>query len=744
MNESQSIPLSASERNRLCPLLAGPGMIRGRTLSLRLAGETVKLTAPPRYLAKLFDWCQGEMTLAEIEAASMAQWGDRRFVEFVEALLESGVLIDIGALLDHTARAARFQPWMGRPAERDVWRAGISRLPSRAVSDESRGALAGSEPLGEGGQANSSPLFDLLAKRRSASAFAQAALPRASLYRLLHAAYGMQSSGHRSVASAGGFYRLQVHLILLQRVDEFDAGTYLVRFDAQGGVHLAHCHAERNSVPSLVYHPHLLRNATGLVVVSADLRPSSLKYGNRSYPFALIEAGAVIQNIALAAAEHRAGWRALGGLEYERLATHCALGENDHVLVAGVFGTALDEASLSAKRGDAPKVEFAWSEPVPGAPFHLAMARLETRTGPNAKNFSWGRDANAWVAYDKAVAEAAERHAYRQPRAMTSAMWDGGKQMCDPRELIRYSRAQYRRAGFPFKPFDPSTSYYWIEAVELHGTGSRWVPAECVLHRAALPADYTDRWLTSCSSSGCASGTTLQMAQAGALFELIERDAFMRHWAAQRGGIEVEARTLPAEIGRRVQALSAAGCRVSVQVLDLAVQPVWMIVVQHDERHFTTVGAAAGHDLDRVLHSALSEAETAAYVRLAGLEAEPIRPADVKTPADHSNLYAQRRYYRRADALLQVRERVDFDAAPRTDRTMDAVLASLVARGIRPLWVDLTLPDAPLTLTGEPIVSGRMIVPGLIPIAFGEGNGALPLGMLPSLQPGARFPHPFP
>jgi ribosomal protein S12 methylthiotransferase accessory factor len=114
MNESQSIPLSASERNRLCPLLAGPGMIRGRTLSLRLAGETVKLKAPPRYLAKLFDWCQGEMTLAEIEAASIAQWGDRRFVEFVEALLESGVLIDTGALLDHTAPSSALTDYLTR------------------------------------------------------------------------------------------------------------------------------------------------------------------------------------------------------------------------------------------------------------------------------------------------------------------------------------------------------------------------------------------------------------------------------------------------------------------------------------------------------------------------------------------------------------------------------------------------------------------------------------------------------
>ena len=315
--------------------------------------------------------------------------------------------------------------------------------------------------------------------------------------------------------------------------------------------------------------------------------------------------------------------------------------------------------------------------------------------------------------------------------------------MCDPRTLIAYSRGQYADAQFPFKPFDDGAEYLWLQSHSPIGGEPRWVPAEFVLHRTALPADYLDRCMTFSSSSGCASGVSQAMAQESALFELIERDAFMRHWFAQRGGIAVAQDTLPAAFAERVAALTSRGCRLTVQVLDLGVQPVWMVAIQHDDKHFTAVGAAAGLELDAVLHSAFSEAETAAYVRLAGMACEPIRPIQVTTPAQHADLYAQRKYYRRADALLAPTRMAAFDElAPPHRRDMSTVYAELASHGLDALWVDLSPANAPLTLAGERLVSGRMIVPGLIPIAFGASHQ--PYGMSRAVHRGARFPHPFP
>lgn len=738
MSESPSTEASgAFDPNRICPLLAAPGIARGNTLRLRLAGERITLKAPRQYLSKLFDWCQGDMTLAEIEAACLKQWGDARFVRFVGDLLEAGILIDTSMIVQHAVRAARYPNWTGRPAEEAVWRAARRVLPDGAP--EQSHAEASIVTLAPGGPSHFSTL---LAQRRSAEVFADQPLPDGALANILHAAYGMHATGHRSVASAGGYYGLDWHAILLKDVDGIARGTYAVHFDAKGRVHLQRKHSDLAPVPSLVYHPHMLRHAAALLVVSADLSPSTLKYANRSYPFALIEAGAVIQNVALAAAEQGVGWRALGGLESARVAQHCRMDENDHVLIAGVLGMPRERDPVDERQAPI-AIEFLWADDIPGLPFHLAMARVKDDSTGGTPEFSWGRDSDAWQAYDKAVAEATERYAYRQPRPLRTARWEPDAGMCDPRTLISYTPGQFADTHFPFKPFDPDAEYLWVEARHVSEGEPRWVPAEFVLHRTALPADYLRRCMMFSSSSGCASGLSEAMVQHSALFELIERDAFMRHWFAQRGGIGVAPETLPSSFAHRIDALASSGCRLVVQVLDLGVQPVWMVAIQHDGKHFTAVGAAAGLDLDAVLHSAFSEAETAAYVRLAGIACEPIEPAQVTTPAQHADLYAQRKYYRRADALLTTARVTAFDefVAPHR-RDIASVYAELAARGLDALWIDLSLPNAPLTLAGERLVSGRMLVPGLIPIAFGAQ--CQPYGMSPVVHRRARFPHPFP
>lgn len=728
---------TAFDRDRLCPLLAAPGIARGNTLTLRLGGESVKLRAPRHYLSKLFEWCQGDMTLAEIEAACTKQWGDARFIRFVEDLLEAGVLIDTSTIVQQAVRAAHYPNWAGRPAHEAVWRAARRSLADDAPADPfAQAPVVTLTPAAESG------FSALLAQRRSADAFTDAPLPAGALGALLHAAYGMHAAGHRSVGSAGGYYGLQLHAIVLRGVDGVAQGAYAVHFDAKGRVHLQRKHADLAHLPSLVYHPHMLRHAAALLVVSADLRPSTLKYGNRSYAFALIEAGAVVQNVALAAAERGIGWRALGGLQTASVAQCCLIDQDDHVLIAGVLG--MPSTGVAASGQPTPlAIDFLWSDDVPGLPFHLAMARVKPDSPAASSEFSWGRDANAWRAYDKAVAEATERYAYRQPRPLHRARWAPDADMCDPRTLIAYTRAQYADARFPFKAFNPETEYLWLKAHQLIGGEPQWVPAEFVLHRTGLPVDYLERCMTFSSSSGCASGVSAAMAQESALFELIERDAFMRHWFAQQSGIGVAPETLPPSFAHRIDALASSGCRLIVQVLDLGVQPVWMVAIQHDGKHFTAVGAAAGLDLDAVLHSAFSEAETAAYVRLAGMTSEPIRPSQVTTPAQHADLYAQRQYYRRADALLSPTRAMAFgELAPPHRREMATVYAELAARGLDALWVDLSVPNAPLTLAGERLVSGRMIVPGLIPIAFGASYQ--PLGMSRAVHRRARFPHPFP
>ena len=56
-----------------------------------------------------------------------------------------------------------------------------------------------------------------------------------------------------------------------------------------------------------------------IVVISVDLSRTGAKYGNRGAVFALLEAGAVSQQIALAAVAARLANRAFGGFHHNRL-----------------------------------------------------------------------------------------------------------------------------------------------------------------------------------------------------------------------------------------------------------------------------------------------------------------------------------------------------------------------------------------------------------------------------------------
>ena len=392
---------TAFDRDRICPLLAAPGIARGNTLTLRLGGESIKLKAPRHYLSKLFDWCQGDMTLAEIEAACTKQWGEIRFVRFVEDLLEAGVLIDTSMIVQQAVRAAHYPNWTGRPAHEAVWQAA-----RRSLADDAPAVPLAHDPIVTLTPPTASRFAALLAQRRSVEAFVDTPLPEGALGAILHAAYGMHATGHRSVGSAGGYYGLQLHAIVLKGFEGVAQGVYAVHFDAKGRVHLQRKHGDLAPLPSLVYHPHMLRHAAALLVVSADLSPSTLKYGNRSYPFSLIEAGAVIQNVALAAAEQGIGWRALGGLESTRVAQYCAIGASDYVLIAGVIG--MPRTPDSASRQQAPlAIDFLWSDDVPGLPFHLAMARVKPDSPAASSEFSWGRDQDAWRPSDTRTASRA-------------------------------------------------------------------------------------------------------------------------------------------------------------------------------------------------------------------------------------------------------------------------------------------------------------------------------------------------
>jgi ribosomal protein S12 methylthiotransferase accessory factor len=374
-------------------------------------------------------------------------------------------------------------------------------------------------------------------------------------------------------------------------------------------------------------------------------------------------------------------------------------------------------------------------------PFHLVSARIDWPSGASSQG--WGRDEDAELAQRKAMAEAVERHAYTTlPATLVRGHAADVSPRLEPDRLVRYSREQAGEPGFPFVPYDPAQERWWAQAIDVESGAKSWVAADFVCTARAFADADRSRLITHASSSGCASGARLAEAIARGTFELVERDAFMRHWFAQRPGDTLIAASLPTWCAARLAELRACGCEAGIQCLTLGAHPAFLAWAQHPRLHFTCVGASAGCDAEEALRTALSEAETMALAWLGAGHSPEMQPQQVLTPADHGALYARPEFFRSADAVLRAPAgALRFaDAAVACASTPTELYERLRRRGHPPHWVDLSLAEAANALDGEPLYTVRTLAPGLVPIAFGWNRQAF--GMA-DVAPGGRFPHPF-
>jgi SagB-type dehydrogenase family enzyme len=174
----------------------------------------------------------------------------------------------------------------------------------------------------------------LLRRRRSAppEAFGRP-LDRARLAAILRAGYGATGPGLRTVASAGALAPLLVHVVGLD--DDAASAPGVWWFDPDEDA-LRPVASEAAAVRS-AFAGALPGEPTMLVTISADLERTASVYGSRGYRYVLIEAGGVLQNLAVAAVQAEVPLRALG--RFDDAAAARALQFPDEVVV--LLGVAL-------------------------------------------------------------------------------------------------------------------------------------------------------------------------------------------------------------------------------------------------------------------------------------------------------------------------------------------------------------------------------------------------------------------
>ncbi|SFQ11362.1 YcaO-like family protein [Variovorax sp. 770b2] len=388
-----------------------------------------------------------------------------------------------------------------------------------------------------------------------------------------------------------------------------------------------------------------------------------------------------------------------------------------------------------------PHLDITCNDALGGASFRLVEASIHW--DDQNRSTGWGRDADLGTATWKAIGEAIERHCFVTLPEVVHARADELPGYLHADQLIRYLPEQVDSAVSGLAPFSPSQHRLWTLARPALGGEALHVLADFVCSPRAFAVGYRAQLVVHASTSGCASADALEVAVLRATLELIERDAFMRHWFSQSPGHRIDPRTLPQEARTRLDAMAQAGCEVGLQWLHMGTHPTWLAWAQHAERHFTCIGSATALSGIAALDAALNELETTALARASGVPLQAMAPQDVATPADHAALYATEQYFRRADAVLHATAApLPFDEALAAFEASPHVLYTRLAqRGHTPYWVDLSAEEARDAIDGKTIYTVRAVAPGLIPMVFGHGR--LPLGMDEWRRTGRFDLHPF-
>jgi SagB-type dehydrogenase family enzyme len=148
----------------------------------------------------------------------------------------------------------------------------------------------------------SMPLGVAIATRRSRREHATDSLSLRAVAQLLRAAYGRTGSGAdgiplRAVPSAGALYPLDVY-VAARAVDGLSYDLH--HYDPLRDVLEIMRPLRPEELEPLTPYPELVQHAAAVVLVAAVFWRSRVKYGQRGYRFALLEAGHVTQNLLLA------------------------------------------------------------------------------------------------------------------------------------------------------------------------------------------------------------------------------------------------------------------------------------------------------------------------------------------------------------------------------------------------------------------------------------------------------------
>lgn len=320
---------------------------------------------------------------------------------------------------------------------------------------------------------------------------------------------------------------------------------------------------------------------------------------------------------------------------------------------------------------------------------------------------AFGKGPNVEAAETACVAEALERYSFtwRGDEKLIHARLED-LEAIPPNVIAQYSEAQFlgraaanrdRRSMFWVPvPLDRETSIGWVQCRNIATGRPSYVPAASVFF--GYPFETEEPYFIP-NSNGCAAGQTWEEALAGALLELIERDALTLWWYNRVLRPSPQPDLIEGEHTQRiVRALQYEGW--TVEILDVTTDvkiPAYVAIAARSDGSNPVFGSATHVCPQKALNKALSEVSQIVYWK-DRLEPNPELAAWLRVANTHLPEFE-----------WLVAHGTVTPPALRSDGPAEIIeecVGSLARTGIEACWIDLTRPEI-----GLPVV--RAFAPGL-------------------------------
>lgn len=575
--------------------------------------------------------------------------------------------------------------------------------------------------------ATNDALAKLQASRRSCRSFdKKKVVSLTSLSRVLQHAYSLPL---HSTPSGGALYPLKIFAILTRDQGELTKGYY--EYDPERHEIVRYGEIDLELMQYALWNGTLLHNAPIIIVIAADLKRQSTKYGNRAYLLGAIETGLCAENIHLAANQEGLATLQYGGFAERLVAAELQMDEGLEqgqvwplsTIALGYSGnerlpdedTQL-EGLIEQLVGKGKPVKNMYVIRNPGErgtiPFFGVHAIGLFPDRPNHNFIAAGTATSVALAKIKALAEAYERHASGLIRieqvARANELTKAHEQWLDPRKIVPFTDEQYKLLP-RYKQFSENHPWEWVRGRQSGSNEPVWVPIDLAFY--PIDKKLINRKLCfGSSSSGVAAYTNEQEAIRRAFFELLERHATMDSWLRRDSLQPIDPSILPYHWKRRIEYWKSRNR--DMYVLDMSDRAHGMVafnvVSVGDTFPYFMSGAAVSDDFDAALTKAFNETELMLICARDPKRKTYLKPEKVNEIQHHALLYAQSLEH--AMQLQWLWSGQTQDVLPNATATAQQAMEDLGVVTVR-----LSPPNAPLYVF-------RALSEQLIPLDFGYGT----------------------